>query len=143
MSLRTGVVPGRSTRSLDRTSAVNVRLDILAVLLTIISTSSDACSCLAIDPGHLDSRLERASVIVHARVSSVRADGSAEIVVIETFKGLSPKVLVPLPPNRMCGTTLTPDEERIFFLYDQPVLTVCNKHPADQELLQALRKRKG
>jgi hypothetical protein len=82
----------------------------------------------------------QAKLVVHARVTKVHADHSADVEVIELFKGAKPTVLVPLAdPQAMCGTRLEVGEERVFFVYSRP-LTSCGKVEPSPELLQALRR---
>ena len=71
------------------------RAFIAAALVGAYVEAASACSCLG---GLAESQLNRervvsaAKVVVHARVSWVNSDRSANIEVLETFKGIPPAV---------------------------------------------------
>ena len=81
------------------------------ILMVLFAGEAAACSCwsaegFARDDSPIAKRVFSSPelILVHARVSKVAADNSAEIEVLEVFQGNAPKVLIPLsePNNRPC-----------------------------------------
>lgn len=122
-----------------------MRLLIIASL-ALTSTSGWCCSCISPD-SFVESQITRDRIvrgtplIFHARVTAVRPDRSAEIEIVEQFKGRAPKVLRPLAmPESACGTSLTVGEERVFFLSSDSV-SACGKFPVTPSLIEIVRQR--
>jgi hypothetical protein len=135
------IVAGHSTRSLDRTGRMVALARILVALATLYVSSVGACSCISPESVTRERILSQTKTIVHARVTKVHADRSADIEVLETFKGSPPRALVPLSgPGSACGTSFELGEERIFFLNDAEV-SLCDKFLPTSKLIEVLRKR--
>jgi hypothetical protein len=123
---------------------LNVRRLLIVASLLLTSTSAWCCMCVtpnAVDgESPLDRRIRATALIFHARVTSVRPDRSAEVDVVEEFKGRAPKILRAKPPNSVCGTSFKVGEERVFFLNSDRV-SACDKHSVTPELIEMLRRR--
>lgn len=134
----------------SRTSDMN--RGIVGLLLLLLATGkATACSCWGAEGfAREDSPVAKkvfASpelVLVHARVSKVHPDHSADIEILETFQGQAPRVLIPLSaPNNTCSTSLAIGEERVF-LTKTGIVNLCGKMDPTPQLIQFLRKqRKG
>ena len=116
--------------------------------LALISTSGWCCTCVSPD-SFVESQLTRdrivrgTALIFHARVTAVHSDRSAEVEVLEHFKGAAPKLLRPsAKPESACGTSLKVGEERVFFMQSPTADVIsCNKYPVTPQLIEILRQR--
>jgi len=147
VSLRVGIVAGRSTRSLDRIGTMTMRLAIIFAAATVLHVSEvSACSCIPSfsvveNAATRANWIKGARVIVHARITQVLPDQSGVIEIIESFKGGRPTKLVPLQFPAMCGTQFEVGEERVFFAFG-PTVNSCGKLEPSPELLRVLRESK-
>ena len=120
------------------------------ILILLFAGDAVACSCwgakgFARDDSPIAKKVFSSPelTLVHARVSNVAPDSSAEIEVLEVFQGNAPNVLISLSePNNMCSTSLSVGEERVFLTMNGSV-GLCGKMEPTPELIQFLRKKKA
>lgn len=107
---------------------------------------SSGCSCFSPEMREQAARdaLDAAQVAVFARVTEVRADGSAKLVVLESFKGPAVEAPLDVGPggNRCPEKSLALNSEALVLVFHE-TLTVCETYSKEHFLLQAIRAHVG
>ncbi|MBX3619218.1 MAG: hypothetical protein KF891_04405 [Rhizobacter sp.] len=119
-------------------------LPALLLLLWVHSPAWAACSCF---PPEVQARtaqeaLQKAQVAVYGRVLAVGADGRAQVLVLESFKGPhTGSTFEAGPGTGSCETpSFTAGEETLLLSFTPPP-TACDKLPRDHYLLDAFRSQ--
>lgn len=119
-----------------------MRSAIALALSMLVVQQAAACSCFTPEMRERAGRetLAQAQVAVYGRITAMRADGSGDLVVQESFKGPAKGALVPIGPgNTACpAQAAVQDQEVLLIVYQLPV-TVCEKYPPDHFLLPVFR----
>lgn len=124
------------------------RLLFLAILAfaRVHAADSSGCGCLSPEMREQAARdaLEAAQVAVFARVTEVKADGSAKLVVLESFKGPAVEAPLDVGPggNRCPEKSLTLNSGALVLVFHD-TLTVCETYSEEHFLLQAIRAYMG
>lgn len=119
----------------------------IAVGLSLLSAQqAAACSCFTPEMREKAGRetLALAQVAVFGRVTAMRADGSGDLLVQESFKGPPPGAVVPILPGTIaCPAHAAVQDQDVLVIGFQAPVTVCEKYAQDHFLLQVFRSRKG
>jgi hypothetical protein len=114
----------------------------VALLIAAVVVDADACSCFSQEMRDKTGRetLELAQLAVFGRVVELMSDGSARLIVLESFKG-PPKgsALTLMPSAGQCpAQSARLNEEVLVVSFHEPV-TACEKYGQDHFLLDAFR----
>lgn len=115
---------------------------IAAVLTALAAQQAAACACFTPEMRERAGRdtLETAQAVVYGRISAIRADGSGELVVQESFKGPPRGAIVPIVPGSgACPAQADVQGQEVLVVAYQLPVTVCEKYPSDHFLLPVLR----
>ncbi len=119
-----------------------MRTLLATLLLLAMSAAAGACSCF---PPELRAKtaqeaLQKSLLAVYGRVVEVDADGKANILVLESFKGPAVGAVIEAGPNtgQCAASPFTVGEEALLLAFDEAV-TACNKYAPDNFMLEEFR----
>lgn len=115
----------------------------IALALTVLAAQqAAACACFTPEMRERAGRdtLETAQAVVYGRITAMRADGSGDLVVQESFKGPAQGAVVPiLPASATCPAQADVLGQEVLVIAYQGPVTVCEKYPPDHFLLHVFR----
>ena len=125
-----------------RTPPSRLRAAIALVFSVLAAQQAAACACFTPEMRERAGRetLAQAQTVVYGRITAVRADGSGDLVVQESFKGPAKGAVVPiLPGNATCPPQADVQGHEVLVIAYQLPVTVCEKYAQDHFLLQVFR----
>jgi len=123
-------------------NAKRMRNLLLSTLIAAFAANAVACNCFSPEIRARTGRetLELAQAAVFGRIVEVKADGSAELVVLESFKGPPQGATVVIAPGaERCRSNVGGPGERVLVIVFQEPATRCETYDQDHFLLEAFR----
>lgn len=123
-----------------------MRTTIVLMVAWLSALEAVACSCFTPEMREKAGRetLAQAQVAVFGRVTAIRADGSGDLLVQESFKGPAKGAVVPIAPSTTtCPAHAAIQAQDVLVIAFQGPVTVCEKYAQDHFLLEIFRSRKG
>jgi len=118
----------------------------VALLIAALAPDAGACSCFSLEMRTQTGRetLALAQLAVFGRVVGTASDGSATLMVLESFKGPPKGSTITVAPGAGQCTTPPPlpDQEVLLIAFHEPV-TACGKYDKDHFLLEVFRANAG
>ncbi len=123
-------------------NAKRMRNLLLSTLVCALAANAMACNCFSPEIRAKTGRetLELAQAAVFGRIVEVKADGSAELIVLESFKGPQQGATMLIAPGAdRCRSNLGKPGEKVLVIVFQEPATLCETYDQDHFLLEAFR----
>jgi len=118
----------------------------VTLLITALAADAGACSCFSLEMRTKTGRetLDLAQLVVFGRVVETAPDGSARLMVLESFKGPPKGSTITVAPGAgpCAAQPPMPDQEVLLIAFHEPV-TTCEKYDKDHFLLEVFRTNAG